>query len=85
MQIKPSRMPNPFDEPAFFEISVLGVIDSSWSDRLEGMQITQTKMESGALVTTMDGQLSDQAALAGVLNTLYDLHLTLLSVKCLDF
>ena len=31
--------------------------------------------------TTLDGELSDQAALAGVLNTIYELHLPLLSVK----
>ena len=30
------------------------------------------------------GQLRDQAELAGVLNTLYELHLVLLSVECLE-
>ena len=34
--------------------------------------------------TTLEGELSDQAALAGVLTTLYELHLTILSVKHLD-
>ena len=32
----------------------------------------------------LEGELSDQAALAGVLNTLYELHLTVLSVKRVD-
>jgi hypothetical protein len=32
----------------------------------------------------LEGELSDQAALAGVLNTLYELHLTLLSVNRLE-
>ncbi len=41
-------------------------------------------MEGGSLVTILEGELSDQAALAGVLNTLYELHLPLLSVKRLD-
>jgi hypothetical protein len=35
-------------------------------------------------VTTLFGDLPDQAALAGVLNTLYDLHLAVLSVERLS-
>jgi len=35
-------------------------------------------------VTTLSGELGDQAALAGVLNMLYELHLTVLSVKRLE-
>jgi len=35
-------------------------------------------------VTTLEGRLLDQAALAGVLNTLYELHLPVLEVKCLS-
>jgi hypothetical protein len=72
-----------FDSPATYQISVLGRIDPSWSDRLEGMTIFPVTVEVGPPVTTLEGELSDQAALAGVLNTLYELHLTVLSVKCL--
>ena len=35
-------------------------------------------------VATLVGRIRDQAELAGVLNTLYELHLTLLSVEYLD-
>ena len=35
-------------------------------------------------VTELVGKVRDQAELAGVLNTLYELHLTLLSVEHLD-
>ena len=35
-------------------------------------------------VTTLTGQVLDQAALMGVLNRLYDLCLPLLSVECLS-
>jgi len=38
-------------------------------------------MEAGPPATTLSGELCDQAALAGVLNMLYELHLTVLSVK----
>jgi hypothetical protein len=40
--------------------------------------------ESGSCFTTLEGVLSDQAALAGVLNTLYELHLTVILVKRLN-
>jgi hypothetical protein len=80
----PSRNPIPFDSPATYQISVLGRIDSTWSDRLEGMTIRLNTVEAVPPVTTMEGELSDQAALAGVLNTLYEMHLPLLLVKCLN-
>jgi hypothetical protein len=60
---------------------VQGRVDAAWTDRLEGMEICQAMAGSDPLVTTLDGELSDQAALAGVLNTLYELHLPLLLVK----
>lgn len=79
-----SRNPIPFDQPATYQISVLGRIDPTWSDRLEGMTIRKATVEVSPPVTTMEGELSDQAALAGVLNTLYELHLPILLVKCLN-
>ena len=36
----------------------------------------------GSIETTLSGQLADQAALTGVLNTPYELHLPVLSVEC---
>jgi hypothetical protein len=33
----------------------------------------------------LEGELADQAALAGVIDTLYELHLTVLSVLCLSY
>jgi hypothetical protein len=79
-----SRKPIPFDRPATYQISVQGRIDASWSERLEGMTICQTTPETGATVTSLEGELVDQAALAGVLNTLYELHLTVILVKRLN-
>ena len=81
---RPPRKPIPYDCPATYQIRVQGRVDSSWSNRLEGMTIQLDKGENDAFVTTLEGELSDQAALAGVLNTLYELHLTVLLVKRLD-
>ena len=84
MMTKTSRDPIPFDRPATYRICVQGRIDPTFSDRLEGMAISQDMDETGLPVTTLEGELSDQAALAGVLNTVYELHLPVLSVKRLE-
>ena len=76
-----TRNPIPFDRPATYQISVQGWIDASMSDILGGMTISQTTDEVDSPITTLLGELSDQAALAGVLNTIYELHLPVLSVK----
>ena len=80
----PSRNLIPYDHPATYQISVQGRIDQTWSDRLEGMTISLDTVEAGMAVTTLEGELSDQAALAGVLNTIYELHLPILLVKCTE-
>jgi hypothetical protein len=73
-----------FDDPATYQIRVQGRLKASWSDRLEGMTISVAAPDEGPVVTTLEGKLPDQAALAGVLNTLYELHLPVLEVKCLS-
>lgn len=80
MMTIPSRNPIPFDSSAAYQIIVQGRIDPTWSERLEGMTICQDIVENSSTITTLEGELSDQAALAGVLNSLYELHLTVISV-----
>ena len=46
------------------------------------MQIATEKRGGQKPVTILSGQVRDQAALMGVLNSLYDLHLKILSVNC---
>jgi hypothetical protein len=48
------------------------------------MAITTTTTKEKLPVTILVGHLIDQAALAGVLNALYELHMPLLSVECMD-
>jgi hypothetical protein len=45
------------------------------------MVISSTKQAGKPTVTTLTGELTDQAALMGVLNTVYDLGFTLLKVE----
>lgn len=64
--------------PANYKIQVRGNLDDSWSERLSGLKIKAVAENSTTIIT---GPLSDQAALSGVLNTLYDLQLPVVSVE----
>ncbi|MGB5847982.1 MAG: hypothetical protein WBH40_05820 [Ignavibacteriaceae bacterium] len=66
--------------PAIYQIEVQGKVDISWSDNLAGMNITSNKQDDNA-VTILIGRLSDQAALAGLLQSLYEMKLPILSVE----
>lgn len=48
------------------------------------MSITTSREGDHKMVTTLLGRLTDQAGLVGVINTLYDLHRSILLVECLD-
>lgn len=64
----------------YFEIRIKGQLDDSWSDWLEGLEV---KLEdNGEMI--LAGHIKDQAALLGVLNKLYGLNLSLLSVMKTD-
>ncbi len=72
-----------FDSPATYQILVHGSIAARSTEYLEGMSIRQLAPSGEPPVTALEGELLDQAALAGVLNTLYDMHLPVVSVQCL--
>ena len=73
-----------YDGPATYWIRVEGRIAEGWADRLEGMTVTVRQDGDAAPISSLVGQLSDQGALTGVLNTLYELHLVVISVTRLD-
>jgi hypothetical protein len=68
--------------PAIYRICVRGRLDANWSDRIGGMQITETRGSDGQAETILVGRLPDQAALAGILKSLYDLHLPVVMAEC---
>ena len=73
-----------FETPASYRIRVQGHLDDSWSDRLGGMVITRAFTADKQQMTILIGRLNDQAALSGVLNALYDMHLPVFSVELID-
>jgi hypothetical protein len=70
--------------PGTYRIRVRGSLDDKWSDRVGGMVITRDSPPDQDVITTLVGRLRDQAALSGVLTTLYELHLAILSVETLS-
>ena len=70
--------------PATYRIIVRGTVDPTWANRLGGMSISENLHAEGDTETILVGRLPDQAALSGVLNVLYDLHLPVVSADCLE-
>lgn len=72
--------------PAEYRISIVGALEKSLSDRMCGLKISITDPDhnTGKPVSTLSGQLADQAALFGVLNSLYNMRMPLLSVECIS-
>ncbi len=73
-QIQPGK-------PACYRIAVKGCLNENWSGRLGGMKIARQQRDDQQ-VTILAGQVQDQADLIGVLNTLHQLHMKILSVTC---
>jgi hypothetical protein len=73
-----------FEESASYRIRAKGYLDDRWSDRLGGMVLTRAFTGDRQPMTILIGKLSDQAALAGVMDALYNLHLPVISVELLD-
>jgi hypothetical protein len=60
------------------------MLDKNWSDFCDGMKIEHYMMLNQYPVTILTGLLVDQAALIGIINTLYDLGCPLLAVECVE-
>lgn len=67
------------DGPCTYEIRVKGIMGETWSNWFEGMQIAHQSD-----VTILAGDVIDQSALRGILSKIWDLNLTLVSVKRLE-
>ena len=67
--------------PATYQIRVQGVVGESWVDYYACMTIDIDHEAGQRPVTTLTGQLQDQAALIGALTRLYERRLAILSVE----
>ena len=75
---------NPFDLPAHYRITVTGVLDNSWVESRWGMTSSLVERRDAPDQTVLVGEVTDQAALAGILAALYNMQHTVVSVERLD-
>ena len=71
-----------FTKVAIYKIVVKGEINDGWLERMWGFHLSKDKKKKG--VSVIVGQIADQSALSGILNTLYDKHMTVISVNMLS-
>jgi hypothetical protein len=70
----------PVDRPGWYQIRLTGHLASRWTVRFDGMTLT-TQTDGTTLI---EGVVVDQAALHGLLRTLRDIGLPLVSVTRVD-
>ena len=72
--------------PAIYRVRIHGRLDADLAKRLDGINLSEESpsSEGGNPISILVGRFVDQAALSGLLNSLYEFHLPLLSVDCLD-
>lgn len=76
--------PEPTSEGTRYEIRVLGVLDQQWSSWFNGMTISSQRIDSDTPITALTVCIPDQAKLRGILNKIWDLNLTIISVVNLE-
>ncbi len=65
-----------YDQPTSYRIRIQGTIDPTWSDWFGGFTITPQDGE-----TVLEGEVSHQAALHGIMAKINELGLVILSVQ----
>lgn len=69
------------DDNAQYRIQVQGIISPRWREYYQGFTISVTNARDRS-VTTLSGEVQDQAALLGIINHLNQMGYALISVQC---
>jgi hypothetical protein len=72
------------DPRATYEIQVEGELDQSWEEWFSSLTVTLEYTSGQPPITTLTGAVADQAALRGMLCRLWDLNLTIVSVRRIE-
>ena len=75
---------NQQDQRVSYRIQVQGELDRGWEEWFNDLTMTLTYTGEQPPVTTLTGPVADQSALRGLLCKLWDLNLTLLSVRRIE-
>jgi hypothetical protein len=68
------------NQPLNYQIRIQGFLKEKWADWLNGIVIKIEPLNDGSNDTNITVTVPDQAALRGILNKLWDLNLTLISL-----
>ena len=74
----------PMDTPATYRICFIVGLESSWAERLWGMTSAPIEEAGDPEQTELVGEVADQAVLVGIINALYNLGHTVVSVERLN-
>ena len=64
-----------------YRIIAEGEVDAVWRECLGGLDVTEHRQPGQPVTTQLEGQIVDQSALQGVINTLFMLGLRLTFVE----
>jgi len=73
-----------FSGTSRYLIRIDGILHESFKDILENYLIKKPLLTMRSNMTTIDGQVKDQAALNGLLSELYNHHYIILSVQQIE-
>jgi hypothetical protein len=68
-----------------YRIEIEGILDESWSEWFGGLTIESWHTKDGSIISQLTGPVADQATLRGILNKIWDLNLTLISVALVPY
>ena len=71
-------------QTANYRIVVEGVLDPIWLECFGGLAITEERQPGRPVVTRLEGRPTDEAALQGVLDTLFMLGMRLILVERIE-
>ena len=74
------NLPLKFGSESLYRLKIQGKISDSWNDQIGPLKITQEVTRGGDYKTTILFSTKDQAELMGFLNTIYEMHLPILSL-----
>lgn len=73
-----------FDRPAVWRIWLEGRVEADWSQWFDLMSMRHERRKDGSWRTLVEGLLSDQAALRGVITRMWDLNMRVISLSRRD-
>jgi len=71
----------PLDMPATYRICITGCLENELAERQWGMTSNAVEKTGKGEQTALIGEVADQAALVGIINTLYNSGHTVVSVE----